>query len=98
MLYLSLFYAPISGLGQLLEQMQQAYAGAERVMAVLDAPIEIQNSPRSKDLGRAKGCVSFEHVNFSYESGRPILKDTAFPVNREKWWLWLARPAWGKPP
>ena len=78
MLYLSLFYAPISGLGQLLEQMQQAYAGAERVMAVLDAPIEIQNSPRSKDLGRAKGCVSFEHVNFSYESGRPILKDISF--------------------
>lgn len=78
MLYLSLFYAPISGLGQLLEQMQQAYAGAERVMAVLNAPVEIKNSPNAKDLGRAKGSVAFEHVNFSYEAGRPVLQDIQF--------------------
>ncbi len=78
MLYLSLFYAPVSGLGQLLEQMQQAYAGAERVMAVLDAPVEIQNLPGAEDLGRARGAVSFEHVDFHYEAGRQVLQDVCF--------------------
>lgn len=42
-LYLSLFYAPISGLANLLESMQQAMAGAERVMMILDTPSKIQN-------------------------------------------------------
>lgn len=41
LLYLSLFYTPIAGLGRLLEEMQQALAGAERVAAVLDTPPDI---------------------------------------------------------
>src|SRR5690606_25361193 len=45
LLYLSLFYAPISGLARLLEEMQHAYASAERVMMVLDPPREIKNAP-----------------------------------------------------
>ena len=41
LLYLSLFYGPITGLANLLENMQHALAGAERVLTVLDAPCEI---------------------------------------------------------
>ena len=38
LLYLNLFYTPITGLANLLENMQQAMAGAERVLSILDAP------------------------------------------------------------
>ncbi|MBE5801065.1 MAG: ABC transporter ATP-binding protein [Clostridiales bacterium] len=77
-LYLSLFYAPIAGLANLLESMQQSMAGAERVMAVLDAPFEIQDKPDAKPLENVTGSITFDHVDFSYENGIPILKDVSF--------------------
>ncbi|MBE5804259.1 MAG: ABC transporter ATP-binding protein [Clostridiales bacterium] len=78
MLYLSLFYAPIAGLANLLESMQQSMAGAERVLAILDAPQEIQDKPDAVDLGRARGSITFEHVDFAYATGSPVLRDVSF--------------------
>ena len=77
-LYLSLFYAPISGLAALLENMQQAMAGAERVMMILDTPSKIQDKKNALSLKTVKGDVTFEHVSFSYAAGEPVLKDISF--------------------
>ncbi|MCR4896795.1 MAG: ABC transporter ATP-binding protein/permease [Lachnospiraceae bacterium] len=78
LLYLGLFYAPITGLANLLESMQQSLAGAERVMAVLEAPCEIQDAPGAKPLENVKGSIAFDHVSFSYETGGVILDDISF--------------------
>ena len=78
LLYLSLFYQPVSGLANLLESMQQSLAGAERVIAILDAPVEIQNKPGAVDLSSASGALDFDHVSFSYEDDIPVLRDISF--------------------
>ncbi len=78
LLYLSLFYAPVTGLANLLESMQQSMAGAERVIAILDAPVEIMNKLDAKPLENAKGEIAFDHVSFSYEEDVPVLKDISF--------------------
>ena len=78
LLYLGLFYAPITGLANLLENMQQSMAGAERVMAVLDAPCEIKDKDGAMKLTDVKGAVAFDHVSFSYETGGEILSDISF--------------------
>ncbi len=78
MLYLSLFYAPVTGLANLLESMQQSLAGAERVMMILDAPCEIQDKPQAEELKNVQGEIEFEHVSFSYEEGQPVLSDVSF--------------------
>ena len=77
-LYLSLFYAPISGLATLLENMQQSMAGAERVMLVLDTPSRIQDRKGAKPLRDPKGAIEFDHVSFAYTEGEPILQDISF--------------------
>ena len=77
-LYLGLFYAPVTGLANLLENMQQALAGAERVIAILDAPLEIVDKPRARELKDVKGEIEFRHVDFSYLEGIPVLKDISF--------------------
>ena len=77
-LYLSLFYAPVSGLANLLESLQQSLAGAERVTLILDTPSAIQNAPDAKDMGRANGAVAFENVSFHYSNKIPVLKDISF--------------------
>ena len=77
-LYLGLFYAPVSGLANLLENLQQSLAGAERVTVILDTPSAITDADDAQDLGTAKGSVSFEHVSFDYGNDIPVLKDISF--------------------
>lgn len=78
LLYLGLFYAPISGLAQLLENMQSAYAGAERVAAVLDAEQDIKDAPDARDIPPVLGAVGFHNVSFRYEEHIPVLKNVSF--------------------
>ena len=78
LLYLSLFYGPVTGLANLLESMQQSMAGAERVLAVLDTPCEIQDKPLAIPLENVRGDITFEHVSFSYSSNMPVLRDVSF--------------------
>ena len=78
LLYMSLFYGPITGMAQLLENMQQSMAGAERVMAVLDTPCEIVDSPTAKPLEEVSGDIVFENVSFSYDDKIPVLENVSF--------------------
>ena len=78
LLYLSLFYGPVTGLANLLESMQQSMAGAERVLDILDAPLEIQDRPGAVPLENVRGEIDFDHVSFSYGEGEPVLRDVSF--------------------
>ncbi|MBQ8995924.1 MAG: ABC transporter ATP-binding protein [Oscillospiraceae bacterium] len=78
LLYLNLFYAPITGLATLLENMQQSLAGAERVISVLDAEQEITDKPDAIVLSNVKGDIEFDQVRFSYEEGQPVLDGISF--------------------
>ncbi len=77
-LYLSLFYAPISGLASWLENLQQSLAGAERVTLILDTPSAIANSAEAKPLENARGEITFRSVSFHYSNKIPVLKDISF--------------------
>lgn len=76
--YLGLFYAPITGLTQLLEQAQQALAGAERVIEVLDTPVEIKTEENAVSLESCEGSIEFDNISFHYSKGIPILKNISF--------------------
>ena len=84
MLYLGMFYGPIAGLANLLESTQQSLAGAERVLDILDAPFEIADKENAKDIGKVEGAITFEHVDFSYQEGSPVLKDVNFKCEAGK--------------
>ena len=77
-LYLSLFYAPVSGLATLLENLQQSLAGAERVTLILDTQSAIQNAENAQDLGTVEGAIAFENVSFHYDNEVPVLKNISF--------------------
>ena len=78
LLYLGLFYGPVTGLANLLENMQQSMAGAERVLAILDTPCEIQDKGNAVPLENVSGGICFDHVSFSYSNDIPVLKDVSF--------------------
>ena len=77
-LYLSLFYTPISGLATWLENLQQSLAGAERVTLVLETPSVIKDAEDAKPLTDVEGAITFENVSFHYENEISVLKNVSF--------------------
>jgi len=80
MLYLNMFYFPITALSQVIENIQQALAGAERVFEILETESEIKEKPNAIKLKDVKGRVTFENVSFSYDKKVPVLKNITFNI------------------
>ena len=58
----------------------KAAVGYERIQEVLQTNREVKDLPRSRRAPRFKGNIEFDHVNFHYEKGTPILKDFSMKV------------------
>jgi ATP-binding cassette subfamily B protein len=69
------FINPLRQLANMYNSIQAALAGAERVFEIIDTPSEVDAVPTSVHLGTVRGDVRFEHVNFGYQPGQPIIKD-----------------------
>lgn len=79
-LYLGMFYQPVTALGSVLESIQEATAGAERVFQVIDTEPDVKEASHPKVLKKLKGEIEFNHVNFSYNPESQILDDVSFKI------------------
>lgn len=76
--YLSMFYTPLSTLGRIVEDIQNACAGGIRVLKLLDTENEIKESQNPVILKDVQGKVEFTDVNFSYREGDVVLDGISF--------------------
>ncbi len=74
------FFRPINQLSSLLNMFQSAIAGAERVFEIMDEAPDIIDRRNAISIHTLKGDVAFLHVDFSYDSKKPILKNIDFQV------------------
>ena len=73
-LYIDRFFEPIRDLSRRYDALQSTMVGWERIMGLMDTPIEIQDAPDAAELPAIKGNVKFEHVSFHYsDDPAPIL-------------------------
>ena len=56
-------------------------AGAERVFEIIDTPSEVDDAPDAVPLEAIRGDVRFDHVNFEYQRGTPIIKEMTLGAN-----------------
>ncbi|WP_312198362.1 ABC transporter ATP-binding protein [Anaerospora hongkongensis] len=80
LLYLSLFYAPLTTLVASVDSLLQAVAGAERVFTLLDAELDIKDKPDAIKLPAAQGSFAFQNVTFYYDKQSPVLEDITFDI------------------
>lgn len=95
-MYLSLFYSPIATLSRIVEDMQNAFAGGQRVLSILDMESEIKDSENAEDIGRAKGNLEFKNVSFHYNEKEPVLRDISFKVGEGKMIAFVGATGVGK--
>jgi ATP-binding cassette subfamily B protein len=73
--YLTFMMWPIQDLARVYAEMQHSIASAERIFTLLDSVPEVFNHPGSIDPGTIRGTIEFDHVDFTYEDGKPVLTD-----------------------
>ncbi|MDP3487871.1 MAG: ABC transporter ATP-binding protein, partial [Bacillota bacterium] len=63
---------PFHVLGDVWSRLQQSLAGAERVFAVLDEPLEVMTVPQGELPRIEDGVVAFADVHFSYDNQKVL--------------------------
>ena len=72
------FSGPINEIANIIAELQSAFAAAERVFTLIDAEPEPEDLADAAVLTEVTGDVRLEHVDFSYEPGKPIVQDLSF--------------------
>jgi ATP-binding cassette subfamily B protein len=75
-----MFYGPLQWFSQVNNWMTRAFAGAERIFETIDTTPEAYEPADAVAMPAMKGSIEFKNVTFSYEKGRPALKDVSFKV------------------
>lgn len=71
---------PLTRLGETLDQYQRAMASTQRVMALLDTPIQIHPGHLNLPVHQVKGEVRFQDVSFEYYPGLPIIHNVSLTI------------------
>jgi ABC-type multidrug transport system, ATPase and permease components len=74
-LYSKQFTQPITQISTVISMIQSTLASTEHVFALLDEEEELADSLTPISLAAPAGEVSFEHVDFGYIPGNPVIKD-----------------------
>jgi ATP-binding cassette subfamily B protein len=69
------FSRPISQIATLLNTIQSAIAGGERVFEIMDEEPEITDKEHALSVKSFRGKVDFKHVSFGYIAGKLVLKN-----------------------
>jgi ATP-binding cassette subfamily B protein len=69
------FINPLRQLANMYNSIQAALAGAERVFEIIDTSPETPDLPDAFPAESIQGHVRFDHVQFGYVPGTPVIKD-----------------------
>lgn len=84
-MYVEMFFRPISDLAEKYGILQTAMASSERIFKLLDEKDELAGTPNAAQAsanGRwARGELEFRNVEFSYRAEERVLKDVSFKIH-----------------
>jgi len=82
-LLINMLFRPIRHLADRINTLQRGIVASTRVFKILDTD-EFVTSNGSLQLEEVLGNVKFQHINFSYKKGEPVLKDINFEIEAGK--------------
>lgn len=81
-LYLTILQGPVRQVIMIVMSAARATTCGSRLFEILDLKPLIDDKPGAKPLAPTAGTLRFEHVDFGYDPGKPILHDISFEVRQ----------------
>lgn len=94
--YMTLLQQPIRQISMIVASASRATSSGARLFEVLDLEPDIADAPGAQPLRPTAGVLQFDHVDFGYEPGKPILRDISFTVGAGETLGVVGRPGSGK--
>lgn len=84
--YAGQYTKPFNEISGVVTELQNALACADRLFTLIDQPSEIPDAPDARVISKteANDTVAFEHVYFSYQPERPLIRDFDLSVDYGK--------------
>jgi ATP-binding cassette subfamily B protein/subfamily B ATP-binding cassette protein MsbA len=79
-IYAVLLLQPVWQIVQSVSQTQKSLAAMERIFGVLEMPADKPNAPGAVEAQPPVREMRFEHVEFAYRAGSPVIKDFSLVV------------------
>ena len=77
-MYVNKFFNPIQNLAEQFNQLQSAFASAEKIFTIFDMKPEVVDEPGAIELEEIRGEIEFKDVWFAYVPGEWVLKGVSF--------------------
>ncbi len=74
-LYIDRLFDPIRDLSRRFDTLQSTMAGGERILELLNTPVEVQDAEDAREMGPIVGDVRFEDVSFHYSDDPALVLD-----------------------
>ena len=74
-LYVDRFFEPIRDLSRRFDTLQSTMAGGERILELLNTPVDVQDAENAKEMESIVGGVRFENVTFHYSDDPTLVLD-----------------------
>ena len=74
-LYIDRLFDPIRDLSRRFDTLQSTMAGGERILELLNMPVEVQDAEDAVEMEAVKGEVQFEDVHFHYSDDPTLVLD-----------------------
>jgi ATP-binding cassette subfamily B protein len=81
-LYLNILQGPVRMVTMIVMAAARATTCGGRLFEILDIEPTIADKPGAPALVPTKGVLRFEHVDFAYDTGKPVLHDISFSVGK----------------
>ena len=94
--YMQILAMPVRMSGMIVNSYARAASAGQRLFEILDLKSDVEESEDAIEMPRAKGYVKFENVTFSYDEGKPVLKNINLEVGPGKVVALLGAPGSGK--
>ncbi len=74
-LYVDRFFEPIRDLSRRFDTLQSTMAGGERILELLNTPVDVQDVENAKEMESIAGAVRFDDVTFHYSDDPTLVLD-----------------------
>ncbi len=75
---------PAKSISDAFSTVQRGIASSERILKLIDTVPAIQDAPNAVDIQDFNQEIEFRNVSFSYETGRKVLDDISFKIQKGK--------------